>query len=461
MKTPEPRCAASSSPPADTPGPPQLRRVLGMWDAVALIVGVTIGSGIFATPPLVAGHLPSVGPMLAVWVLGGFLALCGALCYAELTAMFPQTGGAYVFLREGYGRLPAFTFGWSSLFITYPASIAAVSVVFVAYLARVVPIDEPLRPVLAAVLCLGIAGLNILGVRAGAWTLKAFTFAKVLALGAIVLTALLARRGASAHLEPIWSAPPEGWTAAAVALSLVSVLWTYEGWADGPTIAGEVRDRRRDVVRALFVSTLGVTLVYLVTNLAYVYVLGIDGMRESDSVAVDMATAVFGPAGSLFVTLLVLASTLGSILGMIIAGSRVIYAMGRDRLFFGIAGTVHPRFLTPAIALAGLGIVAATYALLGTFESIIRTFVFVAQLWFVFIIASVVWHRIRRPEAPRPFRVPLYPLPVALYLLVAGGLLYQLARDDPRGSATGVGILVLSVPAYAAWVRFERPRPDR
>jgi amino acid transporter len=429
-----------------------------MWDAVALIVGVTIGSGIFATPPLVAGHLPGVGPMLAVWVLGGLLALCGALCYAELTAMFPHTGGAYVFLREGYGRLPAFTFGWSSLFVTYPASIAAVSVVFVAYLARLVPLSDAARPVVAAGLCLLLTGLNILGVRAGAWTLKIFTSAKVLALGAIVVAALAVRRGPLTSAAPFWSAPPEGWTAAAVALSLVSVLWTYEGWADGPTIAGEMRNRSRDIVRALLVSTLGVTAIYVLTNLAYVRVLGIDGVRGSDSVAVDVATPLFGRSGSLFVTLLVLASTLGSILGMVIAGSRVIYAMGRDGLFFEVAAYVHPRFRTPAAALAALGVVSAVYALLGSFETIIRYFVFVAQLWFVFIIASVVLHRIKRPEADRPFRTPLYPAPVVLYLLVAGGLLYQLARSDLRGALAGVGIVVASVPVYAVWMRL---RPAR
>ncbi len=444
--------------PAGGAHPPQreLRRVLGTWDAAALIVGVIIGSGIFATPPLVAGALPSTGPMLAIWALGGLLALCGALCYAELSSMFPKTGGAYVFLREGYGRLPAFVFGWSELLVTYPASIAAVAVVFTAYLARVVPVPEPARPVVAAALCLVLAGLNVLGVRLGAWTLKLFTASKVLALIAVFGVALLARRGAAANLAPLWQAPPGGWSAGGAALALTAVIWTYEGWADGPTLAGETRDRKRDVARALLIGTLGVTAIYLLTNLAYVYVLGVEGVRRSDAVAVDVAARVFGRGGTAFVTALVLVSTLGSVMAMIIAASRVFYAIARDGLFLSVVGRVHPRRGTPAAALAAVGIISAIYALVGTFESIIRYFVFVATLWFVFIIGSVILHRVRRPDHPRPFRVPFYPLPPLIYLVVAAGLLVQLIRESTVDSLIGLGILAAAVPVYFLWERGRR-----
>ncbi len=447
---------APASVPAERPH--HLRRVLGSGDAAALIVGVMIGSGIFATPPLVAGHLPSAGAMLAIWALGGVLALCGALCYAELSGMFPETGGAYVFLREGYGRLPSFVFGWSELLVTYPASIAAVSVVFIAYLSRLVPIPEPARPAAAAALCLVLAGLNVLGVRLGAWSLRIFTGSKVLALAAIVGFAFLARRGSAANLAPLWVTPEGGWSAGAVALSLVAVIWTYEGWADGPTLAGEVRDEKRDVARALLFGTLGVAAIYLLVNLAYVFVLGVDGVSRSDAVAVDTALRVFGPAGGLFVTLLVLVSTLGSVLAMIIAASRVFFAVGRDGLFFERVGRVHPRFKTPAYALAAVGGVSAAYTLLGTFEEIIRYFVFVATLWFVFIIGSVILHRLRRPHHPRPFRVPLYPLPPLVYLVVAIGLLVQLAREAPRDAVVGVAVLAASVPVYFLWERSRSAR---
>lgn len=217
---------------------PELRRVLGVWDAAALIVGIIIGSGIFATPPLVAGHIPSTGGMLAIWLLGGVLAFTGALCYAELATMFPFTGGSYAFLREGYGRFPAFSYGWSALLITYPASIAGVSLVFTAYLARLVPISDPARPWVAASVCLIMAGLNIIGVRLGALVLRLFTSAKVLALGMIVVAVFALSKGSWSNLEPISFIPPGGLSAGAVALALAAIIWTYSGWDDAPTLSG-------------------------------------------------------------------------------------------------------------------------------------------------------------------------------------------------------------------------------
>jgi amino acid transporter len=444
--------APPPNPPAGSPR--ELRRILGVWDAAALIIGITIGSGIFATPPLVADHLPGTGPMLMVWMLGGLLALCGALCYAELAAMFPETGGQFVFLREGYGRLPAFSYGWSALLVTYPASIAAVSVVFTAYLARLVPIDDAYRPAVAAGLCLLIAVLNILGVRLGAWTLKIFTGSKVLAIATIIVVGFLAGKGSWDNLNPMWLEPPNGLSAAMVALALVSVLWTYEGWSDGPTLAGEMQNPDRDMTRALLLATGGVVVIYLFTNLAYIYVLGVDGVRSTDSVAVDVAAAIFGRSGHLFVTLLVLVSTAGSLVGMTMAGSRVFFAMGRERLFLEWVGRVHPRFGTPAVALGTLGVIGAVYALLGTFEKIIGYFVFVSTIWLVFVVASVLKHRIRRPRAKRPFRIPLYPIPPLIYLGVAVGLLYKLLKENTRDALIGTGIVLASIPVFFIWERF-------
>ncbi len=439
--------------PRVPPTEPGLRRVLTSWDVAALIVGIIIGSGIFATPPVIAGHLPGTAAMLLVWLLGGFMSLCGALCFAELAGMFPHTGGSYVFLREAYGRMPAFIYGWSAFMITYPASIAGVSVVFTAYLARLFPAVEPVRPYVAAGLCLTVAAVNIAGVRLGALTLRAFTAAKVLALSLIFVVALLAGRGSIANLEPLWGAPEAGWSLAPIALSLAAVLWTYEGWSDGPTLSGELRDPSRDMTRALVIGTLGITVIYVLTNLAYLFVLGVEGVRSTDSVAVDVAQRVMGDAGSTFVTLLVLASTLGSIMGMMIGGSRVFYALGRDGLFIRAVGTVHATRRTPAASLGGLALIAALYCLVATFEGIVRYFVFISTLWFILNIGSVILHRIRRPHADRPFRVPFYPWPVVLFLCAAIALWIQLLLENTRDSLIGMGILLLAVPVYHAWRR--------
>jgi len=417
------------------------------------MVGVMIGSGIFATPPLVAGYVPSAAGILGIWALGGLAALCGALCFAELTAMFPMTGGSYAFLREAFGRFPSFAYGWSALLITYPASIAAVSVVFTAYLANVVPIADSTRPWIAALLCLVLTGLNIIGVRLGATILRLMTGAKIVALGLVAIAGIIAARHISLPSAPAGGAATPAWSLAALALAFTSIVWTYEGWTDGPTIAGETRRPERDVPKALLMGTLAVTVIYLLANVAYLLVLGLDGLRKTDRAAVAIAQATFGNRGGAFVTLLVLVSTLGSILAMIIAASRVFFAMGRDRLFFAWVGNVHSRFHTPAAALMGVGLISAVYAVVGTFEGIIRYFVFVSGLFSLLIIGSVFLHRRRRPNAPRPVRIPLYPLPPILFLVVEVTLLTQLLRENAGPSLIGLGIVLASVPVYLIWER--------
>jgi amino acid transporter len=434
----------------------RLRRVLTHWDATALIVGIMIGSGIFATPPEVAGSLDAFGPMISVWILGGLLALCGALVYAEMATLFPRTGGVYVFIRETYGRAPAFAYGWSTLLITYPASIAAIAVVFAAYLARLIPGIEPVRPFVAAGLVLSLSALNILGVVLGARVQRVFTGAKVAALAALILFAVTSAAGQWQHLTPVLSLPSGGWDLSGWALALVAVMWTYEGWAEAPTLSGEVKDVGRDLPRALIVGTLLVIAIYLLINTAYVYVLSIPQIAAGDSVAVDMASRTFGASGALFVALLVVVSTAGSVNGSVISASRVLFAMADDGCFFRVVGRVQPRFKTPANALAIIAVASAGYCLLGTFQEIIRYFVFNAMIWFGLVTIAVMILRRRLPDVPRPFRVPFYPLPPVLFLIVAIGLAAQLFVTSRRDVLVGLGLLALSLPAYLLWRRVQR-----
>ncbi|MBD3298147.1 MAG: amino acid permease [candidate division Zixibacteria bacterium] len=432
----------------------KLRRVLTHWDAAALIVGIMIGSGIFATPPEVVSWLSDPAEMLAVWVLGGLLALCGALAYAELATAFPYTGGVYVFFRHIYGRLPAFIYGWSAWLITYPASIAAIAVVFAAYFARLFPALEPIQPYVAAALIILAAVINILGVKLGAGVQRTFTAAKIAALLTLVIFAVVSGVGRLEHFNeyiPRVASLPDGFSAAAWAFALAAVMWTYEGWAEAPTLSGEVRDPAKDMPRALIGGTLLVMTIYILMNASYVYVLGIPGIAGNDSVASEMALRTFGTFGAIFVTLLVLISTAGSVNGAIISGSRVFFAMANDGLFFERVGRVQSRFQTPANSLTILAIISAAYCLLGTFQQIIRYFVFHAMIWFILASLGVIVWRIRRPQAPRPFKVPWYPLPPILFTLVAGGLAYQLLVNNARDTLIGVGVIVLSVPVYFVW----------
>jgi amino acid transporter len=433
-----------------------LRRVLTHWDAAALIVGIMIGSGIFATPPDVVASLDSFGPMLSVWILGGLLSLSGALVYAEMATLFPRTGGVFVFIRQTYGRLPAFAYGWSALLITYPASIAAIAIVFAAYLARLMPGLEPLRPWVAASLILFLSGLNILGVILGARIQRVFTATKVAALVSLVLIAITSAAGQWENFIPLVTTPSGGWSMSGWALALVAVMWTYEGWAEAPTLAGEVKDIRTDLPRALITGTLLVTAVYLLVNCAYVFVLSIPGIAASDSVAVDMAARTFGSYGALFVALLVVVSTAGSVNGSVISSSRVLFAMAGDGLFFRAVGRVQPRFKTPAVSIMVLGVTSAAYCLLGTFQEVMRYFVFNAMIWFSLVAVALIILRHRRPDAERPFRVPFYPFTPIVFIIVALGLASQLLIDNTRDALVGLGLLALSLPVYFLWRRIRR-----
>jgi APA family basic amino acid/polyamine antiporter len=426
-----------------------------MWDAAALIVGIIIGSGIFVVPPSITRDLHSFVPIMSVWALGGLLALCGALTYAELTGMFPRTGGAYVFLHETYGAFPSFVYGWSAMLITYPASMAAIAVVFVQYLSHWIPLGAGQQSLVAAALCLALAVLNIIGVKVGADVQRTLTTAKVVAISAIPFFGFLLRKGDLANFTAVAAEPSGSLSLSVLALAMVAVMWTYEGWADAPTIAGEVRDVRRDIPRALMLGAGAVTVIYLAVNAAYIYLLSTDGIVASGSVASDAARAVFGPVGETWVVALVLVSTASSINGACISGSRVLFAMARDGLFFRRVGNVHPRFETPALSVAIVGVLSAAYALLGTFDQLIRYFVFVAMIWFVMNILAVFLLRSRRPDHPRPFRVPFYPITPALFLAAALGLMIQLFRDNTRNSVIGLLLLVVSVPIYFGWRRLQ------
>lgn len=446
------------TPETNHPGPgsnPELKRVLTHWDAAALAVGIIIGSGIFAVPPSIARSLDSFPSMISVWILGGVLALSGALCYAELAAMFPRTGGAFVFLHETYGPLVSFCYGWSALFITYPASIAAIAMVFAGYLARLVPLSSGGQVVAAASICLAVAGINIIGTKVGAGVQRTLTAAKVAALAALPIMGLLLAKGDAGRLAGGF-VPTGGWTLSGWALAMAAVMWTFEGWADAPTISGEVKNLKRDVPLGLAISAVAVTLIYVAVNAAYVYLLGMEGVANTESVASDAAGVVFGSQGELWIAILVVVSTAGSINGSVIGGSRVFYAMASEGLFLKSVAKVHPTFRTPVNSLALLGVVAALYTLMGTFEQVMRYFVFMATLWFAMNILAVIILRRTRPDAPRPFRVPLYPLSPLLFLGVIVSLGASLFLENPRDALMGLGLMVLAIPIYFLWKRVYR-----
>src|SRR6266568_368864 len=311
-----PMTQSSSSGAVDRWGD-RLPRRLGPWSAVAVLVGSTIGSGIFRTPAIIAARVPSPWPMLGVWVLGGLLALCGALTYAELAAMFPRSGGVFVYVREGFGRLPAFLFGWTELLL-----IRASAVHYVAALAIALT-----------------ATLNYVGVRWSAVVLNLTTSAKYGALVLLVVLAFLSGRGEVGHFTAA-AGPLSG---GLFGLALVSVLWAYDGWGDLSFVGGEVRDPERNLPRALVLGTGAIVVIYLLVNAAYLYLLPLDRVAQSPLVAADAAQLLVGRVGVGIIALVVMVSTFSTLLGSMLTAPRIFFAMADDGLFFRSVARVHPR----------------------------------------------------------------------------------------------------------------------
>lgn len=437
---------------------PTLERQLGLWSAVAVLIGSTIGSGIFRSPAGIADKLPGPLPLMAVWVAGGLFALCGALTLAELSGALPETGGAYVFIREGWGRLAAFLFGWAELTLIRAASLGAISTTFAEYLLRVLGYDPGIEPYttyvhyVAAIAILLTATFNYVGVRWGSLVQNLTTLAKYGGLSFIIVLALaigLPRTGG--HYAP--AVPDGSFHIAAFGLALVSVLWAFDGWADLSFVAGEVKEPRRTLPRAILIGTLAVIAVYLLANVAYMAVLSVEEIRHSRLVAADVAQRLIGAPGVIFVAVTVMLSTFGTLNGTLLTAPRIFFAMADDGLFFRRVAAVHPKYRTPYVSIlltTGLGVV---FVLLRTFEQLADTFVTAIVPFYALAVAAIFVLR-RRADYDPPFRAPLYPIVPALFILATLFLLGNAILDPTSRWPTMavLGIIVLGVPVFYATV---------
>ncbi|MCC7195353.1 MAG: amino acid permease [Gemmatimonadaceae bacterium] len=443
--------------PASPPAPSGvLQRRLGLWSATAVVIGSTIGSGIFRSPAGIADKLPGPGPLLAVWVVGGIFALCGALTLAEIATAMPRTGGVYVFCREGWGRLAGFLFGWGQLVMIRAASLGAISITFAEYFLRVTgkggeATGQMMSVRLTAVAAIVVTALfNIVGVRTSSAVVNFTVLAKYGGLVFIVLIALAwgIPHGGAAHFTP--AAPPGSFTMAAFGLALVSALWAFDGWADVSYNAGEVTNPQRNLPRALVGGTLLVLAVYLAANVGYLAVLPVEQVRVSKLVAADVAEVVMGSAGVIFVSVTVMISTFGTLNTVLLTSPRIFFAMADDKLFFPMFARVHPSRGTPFISIILVAILGIVFVLVGTFESLADAFVTAFLPFYALAVSSVFRLRRRRDYAPT-FRVPLYPLVPALFVL---SVLYLLAnaviQPGSRMSTLAVlGVVALGAPVYA------------
>ncbi len=391
---------SASAPPLDRWGD-RLPRRLGLWSAVAVLVGSTIGGGIFRTPAIIAQRVPAPLPMFGVWTLGGLLALCGALTYAELAALYPRSGGVYVYVREGFGRLPAFLFGWTELLLIRASALGAIATPFAEYFLRSLGFD-PTRPPydgavhwVAALAIVVTATLNFIGVRWSALLLNLTTAGKYGALALLVLLAFAVGRGDFAH----FTAPPGPVAGGLFGLALVSVMWAYDGWGDLSFVGGEVKNPERNLPRALMLGTSAVVAIYLLVNAAYLYLLPIGQMAHSPLVAADAAQIILGRLGVGLVAVVVMVATFSTLLGSMLTAPRIFFAMADDGLFFKDVARVHPRFQTPWVAIVLTAVLGIVYVAFRTFQQLADQFVVAIFPFYALAAAAVFTLRRRRPRS--------------------------------------------------------------
>src|SRR5574341_2338987 len=461
--------ASMSTPPIPTVdrGGARLSRRLGLWSAVAVLVGSTIGSGIFRTPATVAQRVGDVPLFLTAWVVGGAVVLCGALTYSELAAAFPRSGGIYVFIREAFGPLPAFLFGWAEVWLIRPGAFGAIGITASAYTLRTLgldpaavvavvgPLDIRAEQLLGAAYIAVVAAVNYYGIHRGAVLQNLSTAFKVAALAALVVIGFAfghpgtaAPGGMLGQRAPVSVSP--------FLLAMVSILWAYDGWADLAFVGGEVRDPQRTLPRALLLGTATVVALYLAANLVYLYLIPMESLKGAELVAADVAQRVIGPAGGVAVSAAIAVSTFGTLNGSMMTAPRIFFAMAEDGNLPRAIARVDARTSAPTGAVLLMGVLGMVFILIRRFTELADQFIIGIWPFYALAIAAVYVLRRRRPDLERPYRTWGYPVVPALFLLGAILLLGNYLVSQTAALALDVGLIAAGVPVYVLWRRFGR-----
>jgi basic amino acid/polyamine antiporter, APA family len=429
-----------------------LPRKLGFFDALAIVVGIIIGAGIFLVPNLVAQELNSAPAILSVWVFAGIISFFGALACAELGTAFPATGGQYVFLRESWGPLVGFLCGWSMFVVARTAQVAWLAVTLTLYLSYFVP----LSPLASKLLGLGAIALftliNYWGVEAGAFVQKLFTLAKVAGLLLIIGSAFLWSGKAATPA----SAAAGGFSLSGFGVALIACVLACDGWVQLSFVAGEVRNPQRNILLALAIGSAVCTVIYLLANLAYLRVLSISEIAASTHVGASVAERMLGTAGGKLVSLIVLMSIIGTLNGCFLTSPRIYFAQARDGLFFRQFATIHPQHQTPSFAIIAQGLWAAVLLISGSYESLLDYAMFALWLSYGAMVAGVIVLRIKRPDLPRPYRMWGYPVTAILFLAITAWFLGNMMVTRPIPSLAGTAFIAAGIPIYLFWTRARR-----
>ena len=430
-----------------------LARTLGTRDLTLLVVGNVIGSGIFLVPSSVLAQSGESVPIAtAVWLVGGVLSLLGALSYAELGAIDGGggSGGLYAYIRDGFGAFPAFLYGWTLFFVIGAGTIATLAVAAANYMTQFMPMSPTQKSVAAVTLIIVMTVINVRGTRVSANVQNLATGLKVTAI--LGISALLFILGKGSAAVPVaHSVTPVSFPG--VGLSIISVLWAYEGWQYVTFMSAEAKAPQRSLPRAITLGTLSLIAIYLIANFAYLAALGPARVAGSERVAGEAVATVFGPAAGGLVAAVIIVSMYSAAHSTVITVPRVYFAMAKDGLFFKRLSEVHPRFNTPALAIVTSCTWAAVLAITGTFEQLLTYVVFIGWIFYALGAAAVIALRIKRPDAVRPFRVPGYPVTPLLFVLAACVIVINTIVSQPKQAAIGIAVVLAGAPAYLIWKR--------
>ena len=435
-----------------------LPRVLSLWDVVMIVIGGVIGSGIFLSPSEIAAAVPAPLLMLAVWVVGGLFSFFGAVAFAELGAAMPEAGGMYVFLREAYGPLLSFLFGWTLFLVIDSGAIATLTVAFTS---RYLPYFFKMSPwaikAVSVAFIVFLATVNIIGVRAGANLQNLLTIIKT---GALIIVAgvifIFGKGSLSNFVSPAPDLKSPG-LLGAFGIGLVAVLWAYKGWESSTYSAGEVKKPERNIPLGILIGTLSIVAIYGIVNLAYLYVMPVGEIAKSDRIASDALALVTGPIGGSLIALVILFSIMGAANQNLLCSPRVYFAMARDGLFFKRIADCHPKFLTPYVSIVAITVWSIILSLFfGTFEQLFTYVVFGQWIFFGLTVAAVMILRKKRPDMPRPYRTWGYPFTPIFFILAALFISLNSLINEFRNAVAGLAIILLGVPVYFYWKNKKR-----
>lgn len=431
----------------------ELPRVLGIFSVVGIVVGTMIGSGIFINPPIVAAYVGTPELILAVWIVGGVLCLSGALSLAELGAAQSEAGGIYVHLREAYGQMPAFLFGWSLFLIIGSGSLATLVVGFSSkYLTYFVRLSSFQEKAISVAIILILTAVNVSGVRKGANLMNILTAVKFIALIGICSLVFFYSGGTADNFHStLASARPAGSTVGNFGVALIAALWAYKGWENSTYSVGEVRRPQRTFPFGLLIGTMVVVFLYLIANLAYLYVFPAAEMARSEHIASDVMRTAVGRLGASVTSVIILMSIFGTANSHVLTAPRALYAMAKDGFFFKPMAKIHPRFRTPHIAIIVFSFWACLLAASGTFEGLLNFVMFGYWIFMGLAVAGVIVMRRKAPDRPRPYKAWGYPLTPILFILGVVLLTGNSLVKTFWNSFAGLGLIAAGIPVYYFW----------